>query len=166
MGLLWSMGLPEGEKDPHFRMPWPGFDVALEAIADGERASATVRRRFSAAGVERIDVGGARPDGGPVSAAGPGAASGRGDVSRCGGRDRWAGPLRRAACLARLRRPRRWLLRCSRTSADALRGSARVAGGRLERLRGHASVDGGRVAALGTSVGAEAAQAMASYIGA
>jgi hypothetical protein len=56
MGLLWSMGPPKGEKDPRFRMPWDGFDVELEAVADGERASATVRRRFAAARVERVDL--------------------------------------------------------------------------------------------------------------
>jgi hypothetical protein len=60
MGPLWSMGPPEGEEDPRFHIPWAGFEAELQVAADGDRASATVRRRFAAEGVERIDI--AEPD--------------------------------------------------------------------------------------------------------
>jgi hypothetical protein len=164
MGLLWSMRRPEGAKDPRFRMPWDGFDVELEAMADGERASATIRRRFAAAGVERVDI-----DERDLTAAlflppAPGLHLGVAMSHGSGGGI--AGLAPSGALLA------------SHGFAALVVGYFGVPGrpetlcevpveslaAGVEHLRRHERVDGGRVAAVGTSVGAEAALVMASYI--
>jgi dienelactone hydrolase len=164
MGLLWSMRRPEGAKDPRFRMPWDGFDVELEAMADGERASATIRRRFAAAGVERVDI-----DERDLTAAlflppAPGLHPGVAMFHGSGGGI--AGLAPSGALLA------------SHGFAALVVGYFGVPGrpetlcevpveslaAGVEHLRRHERVDGGRVAAVGTSVGAEAALVMASYI--
>jgi hypothetical protein len=55
IGLLWSMRQPEGGRIRAFACPGTALREH-EAMADGERASATIRRRFAAAGVERVDI--------------------------------------------------------------------------------------------------------------
>jgi dienelactone hydrolase len=164
MGLLWSMGPPEGEKDPRFRMPWDGFEVELEAIADGKRASATIRRNFAAAGVERVDI-----DERDLTAAlflppAPGPHPGVAMFHGSGGGI--AGLAPSGALLAShgfaalvvgyFGVPGRPQTLCEVPLESLAAG--------VEHLRGHERVDGGRVAAVGTSVGAEAVLAMASYI--
>jgi dienelactone hydrolase len=164
MGLLWSMGPPEGAKDPRFRMPWHGFEVELEAMADGERASATVRRRFAAAGVERVDV--EEPDLTaalflpPTPGPHPGVAmfhgSGAGIAGLAPSGALLASHGFAALVLGYFGVPGRPRTLCEVPLESLAAG--------VDRLRGHEAVVGGRVAALGTSVGAEAALAMASYI--
>jgi dienelactone hydrolase len=164
MGLLWSMRPLEGDKGRGFQMPWDSFEVRLEATVEDERASATVRRRFAAADVERVDSD--DPD---LTAAlflppAPGPHPGVTMFHGSGGGI--AGLAPSGALLA------------SHGFAALVVGYFGVPGGpqtlcevpleslavSVERLRGHASVDGGRIAALGTSVGAEAALAMAAYV--
>jgi dienelactone hydrolase len=164
MGLLWSMGPPEGERDPRFRMPWDGFEVELEATADGERASATVRRRFAAAGVERVEI--EEPD---LTAAlflppppgpHPGVAMFHGSGGGIAGLAP-SGALLASHGFAALVVGYFGVPGLPRTLCEVPLES--LAAG-VERLRRQEGVDGGRIVALGTSVGAEAALAMASYI--
>ncbi len=164
VGPLWSLGPAEGERDPRFHIPWDRFDVELEASADGERASATVRRRFAAEGVERIDI-----DEPGLTAAlflPPGSGRHPGVAMYHGSGGGIAGLAPSGALLA------------SHGFATLVVGYFGAPGtpdalcevpleslaAGVERLGAHAAVDGGRVAALGSSVGAEAALVMASYV--
>jgi dienelactone hydrolase len=164
MGPLWSMGPPEGEGDPRFHIPWEGFEAELQAAADGERASATVRRRFAAEGVERVDI--ADPDLTAALFLPPGRGPHPGVAMYHGSGGGIAGLAPSGALLA------------SHGFAALVVGYFGVAGAPqtlcevpleslatgVERLRAQEGVDSGRIAALGTSVGAEATLAMASYI--
>jgi dienelactone hydrolase len=164
LGLLWSMGPPKGEKDPRFRMPWDGFDVELEAVADGERASATVRRRFAAAGVERVDIEDRDlaaalflpPAPGPRPGVAMFHGSGGGIAGLAPSGALLASHGFAALVVGYFGVPGRPQTLCEVPLESLAAG--------VERLRGHERVDGGRIAALGTSVGGEAALAMASYI--
>ena len=164
MGPIWSMGPPEGERDPRFHIPWDRFDVEVEASADGERASATVRRRFAADGVERVDI-----DEPGLTAAlflPPGPAPHPGVAMYHGSGGGIAGLAPSGALLA------------SHGFAALVVGYFDAPGtpdslcevpleslaAGVARLDADAAIDRGRIAALGTSVGAEAALAMASCI--
>ena len=164
MGPLWSMGPPEGEDDPRFHIPWAGFEAELQAAADGERASATVRRRFAAEGVERVDI--AEPDFTAALFLPPGRGPHPGVAMYHGSGGGIAGLAPSGALLA------------SHGFAALVVGYFGAPGAPptlcevpleslaagVKRLRAHERVDSGRIAVLGTSVGAEAALAMASFV--
>jgi dienelactone hydrolase len=164
MGLLWSMGPPPAERDPRFRMPWDGFVVELEAVADGERASASVRRRFAAAGVERVDIEESvltaalflPPPPGPHPGVAMFHGSGAGIAGLAPSGALLASHGFAALVVGYFDVPGRPRTLCEVPLESLAAG--------VERLREHERVDGGRIAVLGTSVGAEGALAMASYI--
>jgi dienelactone hydrolase len=164
MGLLWSMAPPGGEAEPRFHMSWERLDVEFEAVADGDRASATVRRSFAAEGVQRVDIEDRDvtaslflpPGRGPHPGVAMFHGSGAGIPGLAPSGALLASHGFAAIVVGYFGVPGRPQTLCEVPLESLAAG--------VERLRRHERVDAGRIAALGTSVGAEAAVAMASYI--